>query len=177
LVQQVISPLDLFAMFEDRTKKESPFQKDFGFDFHFNQSIMIIIIPDASGPLVVDFPFFVSSFSFFPTSLVVIEWLFLTFFLDLKNIDLNEAGEVLDKASAVIRMNTSAAETEAKQRAQLWLGDVKGQRRKTNGARRLFSDWQDYLLPSQVLAGGEGEKNSWWWRGVIVARSCLLDCA
>jgi len=71
-----------------------------------NQSIMIIIIPDASGPLVVDFSFFVSSFSFFPNSLVVIEWLFLTFFLVLKNINLNdEAGEVVGKGESCDHQN------------------------------------------------------------------------
>ena len=67
---------------------------------------MIIIIPDASGPLVVDFPFFVSSFSFFPTSVVVVEWLFLTFFLVLKNINLNdEAGEVVGKGESCDHQN------------------------------------------------------------------------
>jgi len=55
-------PLDLFAIFEEGKKKERgssfTFQHDFRFSFHFNQSIMIIIIPDDSGPLVVDSHFF-----------------------------------------------------------------------------------------------------------------------
>jgi len=65
---------------------------------------------------------------------------------------------VVDKASAVMtRMNVSTVEVEGR-KGHSCGRQMERDKRKINGARILFSDWQDYLLVSQLLAGGEGEK-------------------
>ena len=78
----------------------------------------------------------------------------------MKNVNFDdEAAEVVDKASLVTRMNTSAAEAEAEAKAKSTIvaGDGKGQE-EDEWSEETLPDWQDYLLVSQFLAGGEGEK-------------------
>ena len=56
------------------------------------------------------------------------------------------------------KMNAFAAEAEAKAGHSCDREMERDKGRRRNGASRLFSDWQDYLLVSQFLVGGEGEK-------------------
>jgi len=80
----------------------------------------------------------------------------------------------------ITRMNDSAAEAEGRSKGHSCGREMERDKRGRRMERVDSSQTGRTTCCSQVLAGGEGEKNSWWWREWSwreVACSTWQDCA